>query len=551
MDAPLRRVSLPRTVPSAVLLVRALVACAFAVPLALAVGLALAQALQAGAWQALWQDAQLWPAWGASLWIGGASSALSFAIVWWAVPRLHASRAWQRLLRLLGPALAVPHVAFAVGFALLLAPSGVLARLWAPLAGWDWPPDVATVHDPRGLALIAALVCKEVPFLLWNLAAVLAQAGEGARLQQQRLVCEAMGYGRVAAWRHVLWPQLMPRLAWPLAAVLAYGLTTVDMAWVLGPTTPPTLAVLAWQWLLDPDAGRQAQGGAAVCLLSFSWAALVLCAWAAAKGWAHVARRRRARGVRGSRAPASGGLAWTAVPLLYAAVAAALLFVSFTGVWSFPSLLPQVWTLQAWGQVFASGSSLWATLALALASSTAAMVLVIGWLESAPARWDRLAAPGVYATMVLPSLLISLGLYRLALASGLDGRWGGVWWAHTLFVAPYVWVALAPAYRAYDERYRWTARSLGRSAAAHLWRIKWPILRAPIAAAFAVGVAVSVAQFLPTQFVGAGRISTVTTEAVTLASGGQRSLLAAFAALQALLPLLAFLGAAAIARRAR
>jgi putative thiamine transport system permease protein len=51
-----------------------------------------------------------------------------------------------------------------------------------------------------------------------------------------------------------------------------------------------------------------------------------------------------------------------------------------------------------------------------------------------------------------------------------------------------------------------------------------------------VGCAVSIAQYLPTLFVGAGRFATVTTEAVTLASGAQRSLTAAYAALQALLP---------------
>ena len=55
-----------------------------------------------------------------------------------------------------------------------------------------------------------------------------------------------------------------------------------------------------------------------------------------------------------------------------------------------------------------------------------------------------------------------------------------------------------------------------------------------------MGFAVSVAQYLPTLYVGAGRFSTVTTEAVNLAAGGQRSLTAAFAWLQWLLPALVF-----------
>jgi putative thiamine transport system permease protein len=41
-----------------------------------------------------------------------------------------------------------------------------------------------------------------------------------------------------AFWR-VVWPQLAPRLFWPLMAVLAYGLTVVDLALVIGPAARP------------------------------------------------------------------------------------------------------------------------------------------------------------------------------------------------------------------------------------------------------------------------------------------------------------------------
>ena len=48
------------------------------------------------------------------------------------------------------------------------------------------------------------------------------------------------------------------------------------------------------------------------------------------------------------------------------------------------------------------------------------------------------------------------------------------------------------------------------------------------------------ALYLPTVLLGAGRVSTLTTEAVTLASGQDRRLLAVFAVLQAVVPFLAF-----------
>jgi len=65
-----------------------------------------------------------------------------------------------------------------------------------------------------------------------------------------------------------------------------------------------------------------------------------------------------------------------------------------------------------------------------------------------------------------------------------------------------------------------------------------------LASAWAVGFAVSVAQYLPTLFVGAGRFNTVTTEAVTLAAGAQRSLTSAYAWLQWMLPVAGFVLAA-------
>ncbi|MGI9490923.1 MAG: ABC transporter permease, partial [Geminicoccaceae bacterium] len=68
----------------------------------------------------------------------------------------------------------------------------------------------------------------------------------------------------------------------------------------------------------------------------------------------------------------------------------------------------------------------------------------------------------------------------------------------------------------------------------------------PVLIAAAVGFAVSVAQFLPTQFIGAGRLSTLTTEALSLSAGGNRRVVGLFAAALALLPLLGFALATAL-----
>ena len=122
-------------------------------------------------------------------------------------------------------------------------------------------------------------------------------------------------------------------------------------------------------------------------------------------------------------------------------------------------------------------------------------------------------------------------------------------WTHLLFVLPYVFLSLADPWRAFDPRYEQTALALGASHARSFWRIKLPMLRGPVAVAAAVGFSVSVAQYLPTLLAGAGRYATVTTEAVTLASGGNRRIIGVFAAVQTALPLLGFALALWLARR--
>jgi putative thiamine transport system permease protein len=240
-----------------------------------------------------------------------------------------------------------------------------------------------------------------------------------------------------------------------------------------------------------------------------------------------------------------------ALLVLYALAALLLIASSFVGVWTFPALQPQIVSTAAWLQVGSSIDVIGLSAGLAAWAAIASLALVLCWFESTPASWDASVMPLVLAPLVIPSLLLMAGLYTLALRIALDGTLAGLAWVHTLVTLPYVFVALAPAWRSFDRRYEWTALALGRSRWAFWWRVKAPLLAAPLAAALAVGFAVSVAQYLPTQFIGAGRYASVTTEAVTLASGGQRHTAAAFAVLQALLPAIGFGIAAWVGRRQR
>jgi putative thiamine transport system permease protein len=530
-----------------------LLALLFAVVLVLAMGGALQSAAQVTAWRSLIEN-PLWPsALGLTVFTGLLSTFGALALSFGLLSAFFPGPRWPSLLRPLSNMLAVPHAAFAIGLVFLLSPSGWLARLVSPwLSGWQEPPALATVQDPWGLGLVLALVLKETPFLLWAAASELQRADSAQRLGRELDVARSMGYARNAAWWRLIAPQLLQRLRWPLLAVLAYGLTVVDMALIIGPASPPTLAVLAWQWLQDADSALQVQGAAAAWVLALALGLVLAGIWllrraAAIRSLLSVWMTNGQRGRSNAWAWLWRGVFAIAV-LVYVAVMLSLGLGSFSGVWAFPALLPQSWTFAAWASVWDSGGTVLGTAALAALCASLALAWAVAWLECAPAAWDAKLRPFIYLPLVLPAVLWVLGVHAWALRFNFSDSWLGVAVAHSVVVLPYVLIALSPAYQGFDVRYHHAAASMGRSRARFLLSVKWPMLKAALCSAWAVGAAVSVAQYLPTVYLGGGRVSTVTTEAVALAAGAQRSLTAAYAWLQWLIPVAAFSLAAWLGR---
>ena len=446
--------------------------------------------------------------------------------------QLYPGSGWMRLQRRLTLQLAVPHAAFAVGLFFLLSPSGWLARLIAQFLGWITPPgwDVwQTVQDPLGLSLALGLALKESWFLLWALGAVL---GEHA-IKRQMTIARSLGYSRFQAWRHILWPQLLSRLAWPLAAVFAYGLSVVDMALILGPSNPPTLAVLIWRWLTDASPEKQALGAAAALALALI---LLLVVAGVRRLWKRVGRMHWHP--TGRRAPVSGRAMRLGLhqPVFFVGylVVAALLVWSVAGAWFFPALLPDGLSLDAWQR--ADFAPFFTSFWLGAAACLITLPITLFWLEWGPSRFNAV----LYLPLIIPALPLVMGQHAALLRFGLDGTAWGLIWGHLLWVLPYMVLTLIGPYRAFDARLMTTAQAFGRSRLQACLSVKWPMLFKPLLAALAVGFAVSIAQYLPTLFAGAGRFATVTTEAVALSAGGNRRVLAVQALLQVVLPLAAF-----------
>lgn len=512
----------------------------FTVAGALAAGLAFAPVLpglalivppllQSETWLAFWQDSQ-WPEAlittlvSTTLSVGGA---LLLTLI--LLCSLYPGERWQRYLQRLPLLLALPHVALASGFFFLFSDSGWLARL----LNLSLPP------DNYGIVLGLMLALKEAWFLLWFSASQL----HSEQMHQQITLARTLGYGELQSRLYVLVPQLLPRLGWALVAVTAYSLSVVDAALILGPANPPTFAVLAWQWLTDSNISRQNMGLAASCMLLLLLGSFIVFgrfAWGVFK-----LRVGRFSGKRYALNLSSAGVVTACSLSLFGFMAIAMLVTwSFAAGWFYPARWPESLTLSGWQQ--AELAPVWTSFVAGLISTLLALIVTILWLKGCPRRYDR----WLYLPLLLPALPLAAGQYQLLLRLNMEGSWAALIWSHLLWVLPYTLLILAPAWQRIDDRLVLTAQTFGWSPGKILCLVQLPLLIRPILAALAVGFSVSIAQYLPTLYAGAGRFATVTTEAVALSSGGDPQQFALQALLQMLLPMAVFIATVSVSRQA-
>ncbi len=300
------------------------------------------------AWESLLDLPGLWTSVRLSLVAGLGTTLISLAIVMGFCSAWHGTRIFRAMRRALAPLLAAPHSAVAFGIAFLLAPSGWFMRLLSPWAtGFDRPPDWLIVQDPLGMSLLLGLVAKEIPFLFLMTLSALGQADADRACR----VARTLGYRPMTAWLKVVLPRVYPQIRLPVIAVLAYGVSVVDVAMVLGPGTPATLAVRLVRMFNDPDlglrlvasAGAMLQCGVTMAALGAWWAFERIVAWLGSRWVTGGARGRPRRFARWT----AGGAMVLCVLLVLAAMGSMVLW-SFTVSWSFPAAWPGGLGVQGW-----------------------------------------------------------------------------------------------------------------------------------------------------------------------------------------------------------
>ncbi|ARD42946.1 ABC transporter permease subunit [Colwellia sp. PAMC 21821] len=453
-----------------------------------------------------------------------------------------------RIQRLLGPILVIPHAAAAIAIAFLITPSGMFARLLSPwFTGWQSPIDWLLPHDPYGISIIMGLTLKELPFLLLMTLSAIAQPALNIKLRAQYRLALSLGYYPMTAFFKAVLPNIYPLMRLPILAILAYASASVEMPLILGPNTPPTLAVAIMNWFHDVDLSLRIKASAGALLQLLITISVLVTWWILEKLTQAVTCKSLSNGKRnyGDAFFAKGIHVFTV--LLISSIALALLgmvFWSFAGYWQFPLALPEQWVLLHWQSALLQVQTpIINSLSIGAVSTSVAIILTLLTLEYEKqngAQLSNYSSLIIYLPLMIPSIAFLFGLVWLQEALHSKTTFLNVALAHLLFVLPYVFLSLAVSYRRLDPRYAQVAASLGASPLKIFLQVSLPQLLMPILMASALGLAISFSQYLPTLLVGGGRLNTVTTEAVSLANGASRRTSAVYALIQMLLPAIAF-----------
>jgi putative spermidine/putrescine transport system permease protein len=203
----------------------------------------------------------------ATLAIASVSTTLALVVGFTTAVLMQRSRRGGRLLAAAATAtVPIPHLVGAAAVGLLLADSGLVARLVGAEPG-TFPPLVA---GPWWIAVIAEYAWKESAFVL--VVVLGAMAGLERDLDEAAAV---LGAGSLQRVRRVSLPLAAPALVVAGSITFAYVTGSYEVAWLLGRTYPEPLPVLAFRLFNDADLAVRPQA-LAVAVLTVAVASTAL-----------------------------------------------------------------------------------------------------------------------------------------------------------------------------------------------------------------------------------------------------------------------------------
>jgi len=465
------------------------------------------------------------------------STLISLYIAFMVYSQYHLSQRLQSFEKYLAPLLSLPHLAIALGLVFLFSDGSLFF--------------VDSGLPRKGLStLIIAIVIKEVPFFLLIFSAI----GRQLPIKSWLLQGKALGYQDYRCWWFLVFPSLLKQSRLALLAAAAYTLSVVDVSLLVGPNIPELFAVSVYRWQTSFAAGDQALAFWSNALLLILLAVSVLILYAHEKLAVMGCNALATQGSRfriGKINPVFK--AWLPMlGLLTALMVVVFALWSLGSNWHSDGFAVMQLTTRLWQDE-------WLFFALPLQNSlligvlAALLGVALALLALELQRQRNNYWPDYYwlLAIILPQLSMVLGwqIMHIGLQGGYHSGW--IVLSHLPFTFAYAYLVLKGPFHNVEPRYELLAASFAYSVWQSWWQVRFRLLLPAIFTAFAIAFSVSIAQYISTLMMGAGRVTTITTEAVAIGTGSQQDLIALYVLLQSALPFMAFFVAALLAHRFR
>jgi len=183
-----------------------------------------------------------------TLYVSGVSTGLSTVLAVLAALALRRSRGRVSAVVFQLP-ITIPHLVAAVGIALVVAQTGLGARLAATLGLVGEPGDFpALLYDKYSVGVILTYVWKEVPFIA--LVVLASLRGVASELEE---VARTLGAGAWQRFWYVVFPVISPSVVAASLLVFAFTFGAFEVPYLLGKSYPTMLPVMAYNEYREID----------------------------------------------------------------------------------------------------------------------------------------------------------------------------------------------------------------------------------------------------------------------------------------------------------
>ena len=451
------------------------------------------------------------------------------------------TRAYNYIKIIISPLIALPHITMAIGLIFLFSPSGLFFRLFSPwLTGFDRPPNFFIIPDEYGFFLILGLILKEIPFfILVSLSAI-----QQFSARQIFDLGKSLQNSNFSSWCILIFPLIYKKIRLVIFIVIAFTASVVDMSLILAPSTPSTLAIRILQIYQssDIDSFFIASNLALIQLLII---VILLLSWMILERIVeHKLFFIFFMKILSFKIFFLKNLIFASAAILFSlsvlGIFSSLLW-GFSKNWYFPSFFPNSIDIDTFINFYNENKFIiFISIFISVVVSFLSSLLTIIWVE----LMDILKMKKLYLEWIIfiplfiPQISFLIGLQSFIILFNFDSFLIPLIIIQLFYVIPYSFIILAPSLREIKKDIIRVAASLGKNRFQRLVQIKLPIIMSSFLTSFAIGMLVSFSLYVPVYFIGAGRVTTLTVEALNLALSGSRQDLGVATFFQIIIPIL-------------